>query len=180
MTSKDKPIWCAVALLIMIIGGVGYAAESLRVVPLVRDNEVLVSFELLEAYNDEVRGTISSGLRTTFAYEVDLRMDVPFWPDRTVATALVSITNEYDSLTRRHSLTRRVDGRIVDAVVTEDEGVVRKWFTTLNRLPLCETSRLEANRDYYVRVSARVRPHVGSLLAWAKVISGQAKFTFVQ
>ncbi len=164
---------------LVVASGVTYAAESLRIVPLVRDDQVLVSFELIDAYTEDVRAAVSSGLRTTFTYNVDLRMDVPFWADRTVATALVSITDEYDSLTGRHSLARRLDGRVIEAVVTQDEDVVREWFTTLERLPLCDTSRLQPNRDYYVRVSARSRPQVGSVLAWADAVRGQATFTFI-
>ena len=55
----------------------------------------------------------------------------------------------------------------------------RKWLTSLNRLPLCRTSKLETNRDYYVRIRARTRPSGGSLLGWISAISGQAKFTFI-
>ena len=164
---------------LIVASGITYAAESLRIVPLVRDDQVLVSFELIDAYTEDVRAAVSSGLRTTFTYDVDLRMDVPFWADRTVATALVSITDDYDSLTGRHSLARRIDGRVIEALVTQDEDVVREWFTTLERLPLCDTSRLQPNRDYYVRVSARSRPQVGSVLAWANAVRGQATFTFI-
>ncbi len=177
MLRDRRGFWCAMAL--VVASGVTYAAESLRIVPLVRDDQVLVSFELIDAYTEDVRAAVSSGLRTTFTYNVDLRMDVPFWADRTVATALVSITDEYDSLTGRHSLARRLDGRVIEAVVTQDEDVVREWFTTLERLPLCDTSRLQPNRDYYVRVSARSRPQVGSVLAWADAVRGQATFTFI-
>ena len=177
MLRDRRGFWCAMAL--VVASGVTYAAESLRIVPLVRDDQVLVSFELIDAYTEDVRAAVSSGLRTTFTYNVDLRMDVPFWADRTVATALVSITDEYDSLTGRHSLARRLDGRVIKAVVTQDEDVVREWFTTLERLPLCDTSRLQPNRDYYVRVSARSRPQVGSVLAWADAVRGQATFTFI-
>lgn len=166
-------------LALVAVVGVGASAESLRILPLVRDHQVLVSFELLDAYTEQVREAVSSGLRTTFTYTVDLRMDVPFWADRTVASALVSISDDYDSLTGRHSLARRIDGRVIDALVTYDEEVVRTWFTTLERLPLCDTSRLHPNRDYYVRVSAISRPQVGSFLAWADAVHGTAAFTFI-
>ena len=56
--------------------------ESLRIVPIVNDNEVLVSFELADAYTTDVREAISSGLRTTFTYDVELRMVAPLWVDR--------------------------------------------------------------------------------------------------
>lgn len=155
------------------------AEESLRIRPLVRDDTVLVSFELADAYNDEVREAISSGLRTTFTYDVELRMHVAGWVDRTVATSVVSTSDQFDNLTRRHSLTRTIDGRIAEAVITEDDLVVRKWLTTLTQMPLCQTTKLDASRDYYVRISARAKPHGASLLGWAAAVTATTKFTFI-
>tara|TARA_B100001123_G_scaffold451078_1_gene626619 strand:- start:1495 stop:2034 length:540 start_codon:yes stop_codon:yes gene_type:complete len=153
--------------------------DELRVIPLVRSDNVLVSFELPDAYNDNVRETISSGLTTTFTYVVDLRQIVPFWVDRTVATAVVSVTNAFDNLTGRHNLTRTVDGQIIDSIITEDEEIVKQWLTTFTRLSLCRTSRLAPNHDYYVRVDARGRPNGSSALGWASAFSGQTRFTFI-
>jgi Domain of unknown function (DUF4390) len=154
-------------------------AESLRIIPIADADTVVVTFELTDAYTDEVRQAISSGLRTTFTYNIDLRMVVPSWVDRTVASAVVSISDQYDNLTRRHSLSRTVDGRVMEAVVTDDSTVVRQWLTTLTRLPLIETAKLDPNRDYYVRISARARPRGGSIIGWANAVVGQAKFTFI-
>lgn len=155
------------------------AAESLRIVPIVHDDTVLVSFELADAYTDEVREAIASGLRTTFTYDVELRMIVPVWVDRTVATSVVSVSDQYDNLTRRHSLSRTVDGHMVESLVTEDESVVKRWLTTFSRMPLCATTKLEPSRDYYVRIRAQARPHGGSLLGWTSAVTGSAKFTFL-
>jgi uncharacterized protein DUF4390 len=153
--------------------------ESLRIIPIVNDSEVLVSFELADAYTAGVREAISSGLRTTFTYYLDLRMLAPFWMDRSIVTVVVSTTDQYDNLTRRHILTRTLDGHVEETLVTEDESIVGRWLTTFARLPLCRTSRLEPGREYYLRISARSRPHGDSLLGWANAITGQAKFTFV-
>ena len=155
------------------------AAENVRIVPIVSDNQVLVSVDLADAYTDSVHEAVSSGLQTTFTYDVELRMIVPAWVDRTVATSVISTSDRYDNLTRRHSLARIVDGRVEESLVTEDEAVAKKWLTSLNRVPLCRTSMLETNRDYYVRIRARSRPSGGSLLGWMTSISGQAKFTFI-
>ena len=153
------------------------ATESLRVVPIVRGDQVLVSFQLTDAYTADLRDAIASGLRTTFTYSIELRMVVPAWIDRTITTAVVGITDRYDNLTRRHNLSRTVDGRITDELVTEDESVVRQWLMQLDPLPLYTASKLERSRSYYVRVSARARPH-GSMLGWTNAIIGQANFTF--
>jgi uncharacterized protein DUF4390 len=174
---RSLHIWCAVAL--VASGAVVRAAESLRIVPIVHEGQVLVSVEVTGLDTEEVRETISSGLRTTFTYDVQLRMVVPVWVDRTIATAVIAVSDQYDNLTRRHTLARTVDGRVEDTVVTEDEATARRWLTTLTRVPLCDTSKLDPNRDYYVRISARERPRGASLFGFITTITGQAKFTFI-
>jgi hypothetical protein len=151
--------------------------ETLRITPFINDNHVVVSFELNDAYTDAVREAIASGLRTTFTYELELR--TPAWIDRTVGTTVVATTDRYDNLTRRHTLTRTIDGRVEGVLVTEDDAVVKSWLTKWTRVPVADTARLDAARDYYVRVTTRARPVGGSFLGLTKTITGRAKFTFV-
>src|SRR5215218_2780426 len=120
---------------VLLAGTVLRAAETLRIVPITSDDSVVVSVELSDAYNTDIRQAIASGLRTQFTYDIELRMIVPAWVDRTIATAVVNISDQYDNLTRRHSLSRTIDGRAMDALVTEDDTVVRQWLTTLTHLP---------------------------------------------
>ena len=134
--SRSQVLCCLIGLLLSTAGIA--ADESLRIVPIVHDKQVVVTLVMADAYTDDVRETISSGLRTTFTYDVQLRMLVGGWVDRTVATAVVTVSDQYDNLTRRHTLSRVVDGRTDESVVTEDEAVVRQWLTTLTRLPLCD------------------------------------------
>jgi len=151
--------------------------ETLRITPFITDNRVVVSFELSDAYNDAVREAIASGLRTTFTYQLELR--TPAWIDRTIGTTVVATTDQYDNLTRRHTLTRTVDGRVEEVRVTEDEAVVKDWLTKWSRVPVADTARLDPARDYYVRVTTHARPLGASLLGLTKTITGQVKFTFV-
>ena len=168
------PIWAMVLLL-----GVATlrSEETLRITPFISDNRVVVSFELNDAYNDAVREAIASGLRTTFTYELELR--TPAWIDRTVGTTIVATTDVYDNLTRRHTLTRTVDGRVEDVLVTEDTAVVKTWLTKWTRVPVADTAKLDPARDYYVRVTTRTRPLGGSLIGLTKTTTGRVKFTFI-
>jgi hypothetical protein len=155
------------------------AQQNLRIVPIVHDDQVLLSFELAEAFTGDVREAISSGLRTTFTYDVQLRMTATFWIDRTVTTMVVSASDEFDNLTRRHTLLRTVDGRVDGTLVTDDESVVRRWLTTFDRLPLYTTARLDPSRDYYVRIRARSQPQSESLLGWVNATTASARFTLI-
>jgi hypothetical protein len=157
------------------------AAEGLRIVPLVRDDHVLVTFELADGFTEEVRAAIRSGLKTTFTYTVDLRLGVPVWVDRTIATSTVTNSVEYDNLTRLHTVVRMLDGKVESTQVTDSETAVRQLMTSFQRLPLFRTSILEPNREYYVRISATARPTNGAFLwPWGSGTSGQARFTFVR
>jgi len=160
-------------------GAVLVAERWVRIVPIVSGGMVLVSAEITDAYSNEIRQEIASGLRTTFSYEIELRVVVPGWVDRTIATATVTTSDQYDNLTRRHTLSRLVDGRVEDSSVTDDDAVVRRWLTTLSRVPVCDTSKLDAARDYYVRVTARAKPRGTSIIGWATTVVGQARFTFI-
>jgi hypothetical protein len=167
-------IWSVVLLLAVTMVR---SEETLRITPFITDNRVVVSFELNDAYNDAVREAIASGLRTTFSYLLELR--TPAWIDRTVGTTIVATTDHYDNLTRRHTLTRTIDGRVEGVLVTEDDAVVKSWLTKWSRVPVADTSKLDPTRDYYVRVTTRTRPLGGSLLGVTKTITGQVKFTFI-
>ena len=157
------------------------AAEGVRIVPLVRDDSVLVSFELTDGYTPAVKDAVHSGLKTTFTYEIELRQHVPAWVDRTIQTSVVTNSVQYDNLTRRAKLTRTVDGMVESTEETEDEAVMRQWMTTFQRMPLFKTAELETNREYYVRVKATARPTNGSMLwPWGSGISGITKSTFLR
>jgi len=178
MTRRKVWLWCVAAI---AVSGVLVRAvdDNLRIVPIVSKDDVVVSFDGTDAYTDDVRAAISSGLKTIFTYEIELRMLVPTWVDRTIASSIVTVSDQYDNLTRRHTLLRTIDGRVEQASPTEDEAVVKRWLTSFTRLPLIMTSKLDQTRDYYVRVRARVRPRGTSMVGWTSGISGQAKFTFV-
>jgi hypothetical protein len=154
-------------------------AKGLKVVPVVRGDYVDVKFELREGLTPDVRAAIDSGLKTIFTYTVELKVDAGWWLDRTIATAVVTNSVEYDNLRRKHTLERRVDGRNEQSETTEDQEVVRQWMTNVDYLPLFKTKILQRNREYYVRVSATARPSYGSILwPFGSGTSAQTKFVF--
>jgi hypothetical protein len=172
---------CAVTLLAGASSTFAQAQQTLRVTPLVRDDQVLVSFELANGLTDEVRAAIQSGLKTTITYTIELRMEVPAWVDRTIGTATIASSVEYDNLKRQYMMGLRIDGRTEESRSTTEESDVRQWMTTVKHLALFKTSILEPNREYYVRVSATARPSNGSFMwPFGSGTSAQGKFTFIR
>jgi hypothetical protein len=170
----------ALALVLALLAVAVIQAAPIRVLPQARDGSVLVTFELADAFTEDVQQAIHSGLNVTFLYDVELRRGVPFWIDRTVGSSTVGATVQYDNLTRRHQLSRTIDGRTEpDSMVTEDADQVRRWLTSFERLPLFTTATLEPNSEYYIRVRARTRPRTAGFWPWSGGVSGDAKFTFI-
>lgn len=157
------------------------AQETLRVKTLERDGRVLVTFTLDGGLTDEMKAVVQSGLRTVFTYTVELKLKVPAWVDRTVASAVVSTSVDFDNLTRRHTISQTLDGRVEESFVVDDPAKVAQMVTNFDRLPLFDTKLLEANREYYVLVHADARPRsTAALWPWSGTASGSAKFTFIK
>jgi hypothetical protein len=159
------------------------SGQTLQVIPLPRDGEVLVSFKLDEALTDEVRAAIHSGLTIKFVYKVDLRRSSAVWLDRTIASAVVTASVRYDTLTRIYHYSRAVDGRIEFADTTNREDVAWSVLTRdFARLSLFRGTSLEPNADYYVRVTANASPRSsGFVWPWqGDHAMGFAKFTFLR
>ena len=156
------------------------AASTIKVRPLQRDGQLLVTFSLDGGLTDEMKAVVSSGLRTVFTYTIELKMKVPAWVDRTVATAVVSTSVDYDNLTRRHTVSQARNGRVEQSAVVEDPAQVAQMVTNFERLALFDTKVLEPNREYYVTVRADARPRSSAALwPWSGTASGFARFTFI-
>jgi Domain of unknown function (DUF4390) len=157
--------------------------QTLEVVPLPRDGEVLVSFRLNEKLTDQVRAAIQSGLTIKFKYKVDLRRSSAVWVDRTIATAEVGATLRYDTLRREYQVARSIDGRTEKADMMAREDLAWNWLTQdFARLSLFRGLALEPNAEYYLRVSANASPRSKSFIwPWAGDDAvGLAKFTFIR
>jgi hypothetical protein len=166
-------------VLSLVLAAPAYA-QNLRVRPLVRDGEVLVSFALEGMFTDAMREQVQSGLKTTFTYTVELKQKAPAWVDRTIASAIVSASVEYDNLTRRTTVTQTLDGRMGETRVIQDPEIARQLATSFERLPLFKTQLLEVNREYYLLVRAEARPQNRSALwPFGGSTSALAKFTFL-
>ena len=186
MLFKNAHVRGGLSALVIVLATAELMAQSppgrgLQVVPVVRGDHLSVTAELRDGLTSDVRAAIDSGLKTIFTYTIDLRLDVPGWVDRTIATAVVTNSVEYDNLQRRYTLESRVDGKDLKPEITTDALRVRHWMTSLKDLPLFSTRILQPNREYYVRVSATARPSYGSILwPFGSGTSAQTKFVFLR
>jgi hypothetical protein len=67
-----------------------------------------------------------------------------------------------------------VDGRVVDALVTDNEAVAKKWLTSPDTLVSAARRSSIRTASMHVRISAHVRPQ-RHLLGWANGVTNPGK-----
>jgi hypothetical protein len=171
----------AFAFVLVLTAGAVCSAQTVQVTPLAKDGHILVTLRMNNVFTDEVRAAMLSGLRISFVYDIELKRGTALWVDRTIASATVTATVEYDILTQRYLATRREDGRMVSSETIEREDAARAWLTEFEKLPLFNSAGLEGNSEYYLRVRAHTMPRNASFVwPWEGGVAGLAKFTFLR
>jgi hypothetical protein len=158
----------------------GEAAVPIRVTPVVADERVVVAFTAPGAIGSDAGPVVESGLTLTLAFQVELRKPSRAWFDRTLAAMSVASTIKLDNLTGVYHVSRLRDGHIVWSERTDDFAQARAWATTFDALHLADTTALDPNEDYYVRVRLRTMPRrTFPRWPWASdESSGRTTFTF--
>lgn len=158
------------------------AADDIRVTPLVRDGQVLVSFSAPGALTEELRDAIQSGLVVTFTYGIELRERAFLWFDRTLGEMELGATVRYDNLSRTYHVSRLSGGTVTWSQTSASEDEIREWLTSFDRLAAFPGSALVPNADYDVHVRASVSPRRAWLLwPWGRHdATGRATFTYIR
>lgn len=157
-TARPDPwmILTALGLAALILGAALDDAQSSPSLTDVRifaaDGQIRAACRLKDAITPEMAEEIAAGLETTLEYRFQVVRRRSGWIDEVVARRRVECSVRHDALTRQYTLTRRVDGGVVDTQATSDEAAMRDFVTTIGDVPLIAADRLEAGREYYVRV----------------------------
>ena len=170
------------AVLLLLALGATPGIADIKVTPLVADGHVTASFAAPDAFTDDSREVVKSGVPLTFTYSLELRRPSTIWWDRTVGTSTVVAKVKFDNLQALYQVTKEQDGRVTSSKTTPKEDEMRTWITAFDAVPIQVSEPLEPNADYYVRVRLDARPHLRfSLWPWGHNDgSGRADFTFIK
>ena len=125
----------------------------------VTGHDLYASFALSEAFSDEVRDRIDSGLPVTFTYFLEVARRRPLWFDKILVRKSVATTVTYDTLTHQYSLSKRVNDEVTETSVAVNETDMMRWMTNLERVRLADPTALPGAEDgsLYVRVKSRLQ-----------------------
>jgi hypothetical protein len=142
----------------------------------VEDGAVRVSFELRDAFSEELGERLHSGIPVTFRHRVELVLRRAFVlaPNRLLDRTVVETRIEYDALTRQYRLHRSARSRarrgetepypeLVAERSTESLEDAVAWLTALRDVPVM----LRAGVRDRGRLKVRVTSHLGKhLVLW--------------
>jgi hypothetical protein len=115
----------------------------------------VTSFRVEDAFGDETRDEIASGLPVTFRYFLEVRRRG--WFRTPIAEHEVAVTVELDTLTRQYHLTRYLDGQVTASLATDKPDEMQRWMSAVADLrlgPLPEARR--AAGPLFLRVKCRL------------------------
>jgi hypothetical protein len=118
------------------------------------DGRILVSLRLEGGLDPSRLEEIEAGIETTVRYRLRLLRRRAGLPDTELAAVDVESSVRHDALSRQYTLTRKAGGETIEKKVTADGSEMRRFLTTLERVPLAELQGLEKPEDCYVRARA--------------------------
>jgi len=112
---------------------------------------VVISLQIREALDPPRLEEIEAGIESVLRYRIRLVRRRAGLLDEELADVEVEACVRRDALSRQYTLTRRVDGDTVEKRMTADPEEMKRFLTTLDRVPVAPADLLVAGQEYEVR-----------------------------
>lgn len=120
------------------------------------DGQVLASCRLQDGLTAGMDEEIAAGLEVTIEYRLHLYRRRAGLPDALLAKRRVDCSVRHETLTRQYTLTRRLDGEIVDTRVTADPLEARDFLTRLSDVLVADEGLLAGEGRYYLKAKSNL------------------------
>ncbi len=119
--------------------------------------QILLSFKLLGALDDDLRRRLESGLPTSFTFDFQLVRTRKSWFDKAVDSSSLQITAMYNAVTREYLINFWHDGNLIDSRVVKDTAELEAAMIELTAFPVFSTVGKNREQRLRVRVRAELR-----------------------
>lgn len=122
--------------------------------------QVLVSFRLAGAFDDETRERLEAGLPTGFTYEIGLARDRKRWWDDGLLESSLEVVAMYNAVTREYLVNTKQDGKLIESRTVREPAELELALTRFAAVPAFTVPEEEAEPGQ--RFLVRVRALLGS------------------
>lgn len=154
-------------LLAVIAAGQGEPAArkppKARIVDLVvaiEGEQVLVSFRLVNAFDENLKRRLESGLATGIVFDFELVRKRRMWFNKTLATGQLQVSAMYNAISREYLVNYKHDGVLVDTRLVREAEALYAAMSEFERLAVFPLDEWRGE----VVVRARAELGTGSLL----------------
>ena len=121
------------------------------------EQQILLSFKLLDAFDSELQKRIDSGLPTSFTFDFELERTRRSWFNKSVDSSTLQVSAMYDALGRQYLINFKHDGDLIESRVVKDAGELRAAMTEHADVPVFTTVGKNPQQRLRVRVRAELR-----------------------
>ncbi len=111
-----------------------------------------ISFRVEKAFDERILEKLEAGLKVSFKHQVGVRRRRTWWFERGVAQKRVFTTAVKDALSGEYTLTRKVNGGIVETLTSGDLEEVKTFLAEVRDLEISLPDGLPRDRRSEVRV----------------------------
>ncbi len=121
------------------------------------EQQILLSFKLLNAFDSGVQKRIDSGLPTSFTFDFELERTRKRWFNKAVDTGTLQVSAMYDALGRQYLINFKHDGNLIESRVVKEPDELRAAMTELADFPVFSTAGKNPQQRLRVKVRAELR-----------------------
>ncbi len=121
------------------------------------EQQILLSFQLLGAFDSGVQKRIDSGLPTSFTFDFELERTRKRWFNKAVDKGTLQVSAMYDALGRQYLINFKHDGDLIESRVVKEPDELRAAMTELTDFPVFSTAGKNPQQRLRVRVRAELR-----------------------
>ncbi len=121
------------------------------------DRQILLSFKLLGAFDDDLRKRLESGLPTSFTFDFELVRTRKSWFNKGVDSSTLQVTAMYNAVTREYLINLKHDGNLIDSLVVKDAAELQTAMTEFSGFQVFSTEGKNLQQRMRVRVRAELR-----------------------
>lgn len=117
-------------------------------------DDLLIYFEVENAFTDKIIQAVQNGIPTTFSFYVFLYKTDSSWIDKEIAEIQIKSTIKYNSLKEEYSVSR--PWKEEQLLVTKSFEEARSWMTEVDNLRIIPLEDLVKGDKYQIRIKAEL------------------------
>jgi len=117
---------------------------------------VLVSFQLANAFDEDLGDRLQSGLPSAFLYKFRLYRDHIRWFDKKLDTTRLQVVGIYNAVTREYLVNYKLDGNLIESRIVTDLNELEEAMTRFEKLPIFDLAGVSSHKRLLVRAEADI------------------------